>query len=37
MYMKEIEPPFKPNITDGSDVSNVDQEFLAEAPTETPV
>ena len=37
MYMKEIEPPFVPNTQAVSDVSNVDPEFLAEAPTETPV
>ena len=37
MYMKEVEPPFVPNTQAVSDVSNVDPEFLAEAPTETPV
>ena len=35
--MKEIEPPFVPSVTKTSDVSNVDPEFLAETPTETPV
>ena len=37
MYMKEIAPPFVPNTQAVSDVSNVDPEFLAEVPTETPV
>ena len=37
LYMKEIDPPFVPNISRASDVSNVDPEFLAEAPEETPV
>ena len=37
MYMKEVEPPFVPNTQAVSDVSNVDPEFLAEVPTETPV
>ena len=37
LYMKEIPPPFVPNISRASDVSNVDPEFLAEAPEETPV
>lgn len=35
--MKEIEPPFVPSVSRTSDVSNVDPEFLAETPTETPV
>jgi hypothetical protein len=37
IYMKEIAPPFVPTIKEVSDVSNVDPEFLAESPTETPV
>ena len=37
LYMKEIPPPFVPSISQASDVSNVDPEFLAEAPEETPV
>ena len=35
--MKEVEPPFIPSTREVSDVSNVDPEFLAEAPTETPI
>ena len=35
--MKEIAPPFIPTVQEISDVSNVDPEFLAEIPTETPV
>ena len=37
LYRKEIEPPFVPSTRQASDVSNVDPEFLAEAPEETPV
>jgi len=37
LYNKEITPPFVPEVTRASDVSNVDPEFLAEAPEETPV
>jgi len=36
LYMKEIPPPFVPTVAEVSDVSNVDPEFLAEAPNETP-
>lgn len=32
-----IEPPFKPAIKADTDVQNVDPEFLAEPPEETPV
>ena len=32
LYMKEIDPPFVPQTERASDVSNVDPEFLAEAP-----
>ena len=32
-----MEPPFRPNTRNETDVSNVDPEFLAEAPEETPV
>jgi len=35
--MKEIPPPFVPTVQEVSDVSNVDPEFLAENPAETPV
>ncbi len=37
LYRKEIDPPFVPSTRQASDVSNVDPEFLAEAPEETPV
>ena len=37
LYDKEIEPPFVPTTARASDVSNVDPEFLAEVPEETPV
>jgi serine/threonine protein kinase len=37
LYMKEVTPPFMPTISRASDVSNVDPEFLAEVPEETPV
>lgn len=37
LYRKETEPPFVPSTRQASDVSNVDPEFLAEAPEETPV
>ena len=32
-----MKPPFKPSTTTATDVSNVDPEFLAEMPEETPV
>ena len=35
--MKEIDPPYVPTTRQPSDVSNVDPEFLAETPEETPV
>ena len=34
---KKIKPPFKPQTTNITDVQNVDPEFLAEPPEETPV
>lgn len=37
LYNKEIPPPFVPQTQQASDVSNVDPEFLAELPEETPV
>lgn len=37
LYMKEIPPPFVPTTNQASDVSNVDPDFLAETPNETPV
>ena len=37
LYMKEMVPPFVPQIRQASDVSHVDPEFLAETPEETPV
>ena len=37
LYMKEISPPYVPQTSRKSDVSNVDPEFLAETPEETPV
>ena len=37
LYNKEITPPFVPQTQRASDVSNVDPEFLAEVPEETPV
>jgi len=37
LYNKEILPSFVPTTERASDVSNVDPEFLAEAPEETPV
>ena len=36
LYSKEIPAPFIPQIREDSDVSNVDPEFLAEVPQETP-
>ena len=37
LYMKDITPPFVPDVEDSSDVQNVDKEFLSEMPEETPV
>ena len=37
LYRKEIDPPFVPSTLKASDVSNVDPEFLAMGPEETPV
>ena len=34
LFEKEIEPPFKPNVTGDDDVSNVAQEFLDEEVTD---
>ena len=36
LYSKEIPAPFVPKLAAESDVSNVDPEFLAEMPQETP-
>lgn len=33
---KQIPPPFIPGVSEADDVSNVDPEFLAETPSETP-
>ena len=35
--MKEVNPPFVPQVENSSDVQFVDQEFLVEPPEETPV
>lgn len=37
LYAKGIPPPFVPRTTQTSDTSNVDPDFLAEAPEETPL
>jgi len=37
LEQKLVKPPFKPSTTTATDVSNVDPEFLAEMPEETPV
>ena len=37
LYMKEIPPPFVPTTNQAYDVSNVDPDFLAETPNETPL
>lgn len=37
LYAKEITPPFVPLTAQSSDTSNVDPDFLAEAPEETPM
>ena len=37
LYMKQIQPPFIPGVSDTDDVSNVDPEFLAEVPADTPL
>ena len=34
---KQITPPFKPDVDDDSDVSNIDRSFLNELPVESPV
>jgi len=33
---KQVQPPFIPGVSEADDVSNVDPEFLAETPSETP-
>ncbi len=35
-YKKEIEPPYKPSVSDALDVSNIDSAFTEELPTVTP-
>ena len=37
LVMKKLKPPFVPQTAATTDVSNVDPEFLAEAPEETPL
>lgn len=37
LLAKEIEPPYVPEVMSDRDTSNVDEEFLQEAPRETPV
>jgi len=38
LFNKEVEPPFKPKVTEGKmDVGNVDDEFKQETPKDTPV
>lgn len=34
---KQLTPPFKPEVDDDSDVSNIDRSFLNELPVESPV
>jgi len=36
LFRKEIEPPFKPEVRDAEDTSNVDSTFLREVPAVTP-
>ena len=36
MYFDQIEPPFKPEVVDDTDVSNFDTDFTSEDPTLTP-
>ena len=34
---KDIEPPFKPNVKNDRDTSNIDKAFLGERPVDSPV
>lgn len=37
MRNKECIPPFKPDVDNESDVSNIDRSFLNELPVESPI
>eukprot|EP00475_Leptophrys_vorax_P031048 TRINITY_DN4690_c0_g1_i2.p1 TRINITY_DN4690_c0_g1~~TRINITY_DN4690_c0_g1_i2.p1 ORF type:complete len:455 (-),score=114.79 TRINITY_DN4690_c0_g1_i2:1390-2694(-) len=37
LVAKEVEPPFKPNVTSPNDLANIDDEFKSETPKDTPV
>eukprot|EP00485_Elphidium_margaritaceum_P016584 CAMPEP_0202730154 /NCGR_PEP_ID=MMETSP1385-20130828/186496_1 /ASSEMBLY_ACC=CAM_ASM_000861 /TAXON_ID=933848 /ORGANISM="Elphidium margaritaceum" /LENGTH=416 /DNA_ID=CAMNT_0049396427 /DNA_START=540 /DNA_END=1791 /DNA_ORIENTATION=- len=37
LLAKEVEPPYKPKVVSKVDTSNIDEEFVQEMPTDTPV